>query len=318
MEPARVNPSPRARTSATDPSEPARASCSCSIALLRSTVGGRGSLSSLLLKISLAPALVACASLAGRRFGPRVAGWLIGFPVVAGPVLWFYAREQGQPFAARAAAGTLLGFVSLCVFMVIYGWCALRLGWLASLLVAWTGFLLSTLVIAQMPWLDHTGWLVNMTIAFLALTVTLRALPRVPTPPASHHPRNDLPMRLLATAALVVSLTGLAQMLGPKLSGLFTPFPVATTILVVFAHRQGGAAGVMAVYDGFVPSLYSFAAFCAAVSFALTRWPLPHAYAVALAVSLSTQLVVLKWVAWRQINGSGAESRRPGLPSRRC
>jgi hypothetical protein len=32
----------------------------------------------LLLKLTLAPALVGGAGLAGRRFGPRVGGWLIG------------------------------------------------------------------------------------------------------------------------------------------------------------------------------------------------------------------------------------------------
>ena len=83
-------------------------------------------------------------------------------------------------------------------------------------------------------------------------------------------------------------------MLGPALSGLVTPFPVATTILVVFAHREAGPGGVLAVYAGYIPSLYSFAAFCAALSFALGRWPLPGAFGFALLVSLLSQTLVLK------------------------
>ena len=67
----------------------------------------------LFLRIVLAPALVAGASLLGRSFGPRVSGWLLGFPVVGGPVLWFYAREQGAQFAAWAAAAPWLGLLSL-------------------------------------------------------------------------------------------------------------------------------------------------------------------------------------------------------------
>src|SRR3954451_10071661 len=98
----------------------------------------------LLLKITLAPALVGTASLAARRFGPRVGGWLIGFPVVAGPVLCLYARQQGTDFAARGAAGTLLGVVSLCVFLLVYAWTARRLAWFPTLLLGWLSFVAAT------------------------------------------------------------------------------------------------------------------------------------------------------------------------------
>ena len=41
----------------------------------------------LLLKVLLAPALVLGTSLAGRRWGPQVAGVLVTLPIVAGPIL---------------------------------------------------------------------------------------------------------------------------------------------------------------------------------------------------------------------------------------
>jgi hypothetical protein len=236
---------------------------------------------------------VAAAALAGRRFGPRVGGWLIGFPVVAGPVLWFYAREQGQPFAARAAAGTLLGVVSLCGFLVAYVWAARRWDWARSLLAGYAAFTALTLLVMTAPGLAAVPWPAGVLLAFAALTLTLRVLPRIlPVPPP--RPRRDLLARLLATCLLVVTLTGLAGVLGPALSGLVTPFPVATTILVVFAHRESGAAGVLAVYGGYIPSLYSFAAFCAALAFALGRWPLAAGFGFALLVSLISQTIVLK------------------------
>ena len=40
-----------------------------------------------ILKLILVPALIAGVTLAGRRWGPAVAGWLSAFPVVAGPIL---------------------------------------------------------------------------------------------------------------------------------------------------------------------------------------------------------------------------------------
>jgi hypothetical protein len=248
----------------------------------------------LLLKIALAPSLVAAASLAGRRYGARVGGWLIGFPVVAGPVLWFYAREQGGVFASRAAAGTVLGTLALCLFLLIYVWSARRLGWVSSVLLGWVGFVAVTLAVARLSWLTEAGLATRLLSAFAALAVTMALLPRLPPAALPPRPRGDLLWRMVVTGALVVSLTGLAKVLGPTLSGLFTPFPVATTVLVVFAHREGGAAAVTAVYRGFIPSLYSFASFCAALSFGLARWSVGPAFAAALLVSLLSQSLVLE------------------------
>ena len=267
-------------------------------------------MSALLLKMTLAPALVASASLAARRFGPRVGGWLIGFPVVAGPVLFFYAREQGAAFAAGAAAGTVLGTLSLCCFLATYAWSATRLGWQASALLGWLAFAAATFVLQQAP-SPPLG--VRLLAAFAALLVTGHTLPRLPAGPPVPRPRHDLALRLLATAALVVGLTGVAGLLGPSLSGLITPFPVATTILVVFAHREAGPGGVVAVLGGFIPSLYSFAGFCASLSYGLYRWPLAGAFGAALVVSLVSQTIVLALVR----RGVMAPPTVPGRPHSR-
>jgi hypothetical protein len=255
--------------------------------------------SALLLKIALAPALVATATLAGRRYGARVGGWLVGFPVVAGPVLWFYAREQGAAFAAGAAAGTVLGTVSLCFFLITYAWSATRWSWLRSMLLGWLAFAAATLVLDRSGLGAQVPLVARLVAAFAALALAARGLPRLPRRPAGPRSRHDLVLRMVATAILVCTLTGLAHILGPSLSGLVTPFPVATTVLVVFAHRETGPSGVIAVLEGFFPSLYSFASFCTAFSFALGRWSLLSAFGAALLVSLVSQSLVL-WVVQRR------------------
>ena len=55
----------------------------------------------LLLKLLVIPGFLLLISLAGKRWGPSVAGWLSGLPVVVGPILFFLAIEQGQLFAAQ-------------------------------------------------------------------------------------------------------------------------------------------------------------------------------------------------------------------------
>jgi hypothetical protein len=69
----------------------------------------------------LAPLLVAAATLAARRLGPRIGGVVSAFPAIVGPVLLIDLLEHGATFTARAAAGTLLGLVALAAFNAVYG-----------------------------------------------------------------------------------------------------------------------------------------------------------------------------------------------------
>jgi hypothetical protein len=56
------------------------------------------------------------------------------------------------------------------------------------------------------------------------------------TPPAWW----DLPLRIFTATTLVVLITGGAQRLGPRWSGLLSPFPVFTCVMATFAYYQGG------------------------------------------------------------------------------
>jgi Ca2+/H+ antiporter len=74
----------------------------------------------LALKLTLAPALVALATVVARRLGHRAGGLIGGLPVVAAPIVLIYALQHGAGYAARAAQGTVLGIVSLVGFSVVY------------------------------------------------------------------------------------------------------------------------------------------------------------------------------------------------------
>jgi hypothetical protein len=85
----------------------------------RSPVRNHPSVTLIAVKVLLAPSFVVGASLTARRFGARVGGLVAGLPVVAGPILLAYALAHGRGFAAGAAAGTLLGLVSLIAFVMV-------------------------------------------------------------------------------------------------------------------------------------------------------------------------------------------------------
>ena len=102
-------------------------------------------------------------------------------------------------------------------------------------------------------------------------------------------------MRMASAAGLILLLTALADRLGPSLTGLLTPFPVAIAIIAAFTHTQRGVDPVIAFFRGFLPALVSFGLFCVVLAAGLERLGLADALPLALALQLSTQSVTL----WR-------------------
>lgn len=242
----------------------------------------------LLLKATLAPLLVILASLAGRRWGDRLGGFVAGFPIVAGPILYFFALEQGPAFAAEAASACLTGLVSLSAFCVFYA--RARSHWWANLLTGWAAFALATYMLRE-PVLE---WWLAWLIAALALLAGAYAMPaQDKAPQGLQMGRFDLPLRALSAAALVLALTGLAKGLGPTMSGLLTPFPVASSVLAVFAQRQGGQAASTAILKGMLLALQAFAVFCALLALLLNKITVFGAFFLALLACAVVQLGLL-------------------------
>ncbi|MBF5045913.1 hypothetical protein FGE12_26115 [Aggregicoccus sp. 17bor-14] len=242
----------------------------------------------LALKLLLAPGLVTAASLAGRRWGPEVAGWLAGFPMIAGPIALFFALEQGALFGAHSARGTLAGIASLTAYTVVYGHAARRGRWPGALAAGYAAFLAGTALLHALPALSAGAALL---LALASLELGLRALPRpAEAAPAAAAPgRWDLPVRAGATLALVLGLTALAARLGPGLSGLLAPFPVASAVLTAFAHQQQGPEAALRLLRGVLRALRAFAAFFAVLALALEPLGIPLAFAAALLTAGAVQ-----------------------------
>jgi hypothetical protein len=238
-------------------------------------------------KLIAAPVLVALATLAGRRWGPTMAGLVAGLPIVAGPILYFYALEQGPTYAAAAAHATLLGLLSLCFFTLAYSWRAWASGSaLSATLLGWVAFAFSTMVVRHMD----VGLVKALLYAAAGLFLARRSLPAMGEPGPDPRPGAwDLPLRMLAAALLVFVLTHFAGGLGPKLGGLLAPFPVASTVLAVFAHRHRGGAAAVAVLKGMLLALNAFAVFCAALVLTLPSQSIPVSFSISLAAACLVQ-----------------------------
>ncbi len=212
----------------------------------------------LLFKLLVTPLLVCLVSLAGRRWGPTVSGWLVGLPLTSGPVALFLALELGRSFASNAALGTLTGLLSLAAFCLTYSWLSFRMNWLGCILLSWGAFFVVTFVLQYLV----IPLLAAFIIVLCCLALTLKLLPTNDGHASSVKPASwDTPLRMVVATTFVLALTGFASLLGPRLSGLLTPFPIYATILAVFTHYAQGAAPTRRLLRGLITGIFSFAVF---------------------------------------------------------
>jgi hypothetical protein len=248
---------------------------------------------------------VVVSSLAGRRWGPSLAGTLVALPIVAGPILAIAGLEHGQVFAARAASASLLGLVSLALFAVVFALLsrAPRTShWVVTLLLAWLVCLSADLALSRIS----VPPVVALGLSFAATTCGARALARAEgrseaatgaesgggSPQPSPRPWWDLPARAVATALLVTAVTTAAAHLGPSLTGVLAPFPIGTSVVATFSLVQGGAAVATTTLRGVLRGLWGFAAFCFLVSVLTEPLGTGPAFGIAVVCTLALQITI--------------------------
>jgi hypothetical protein len=276
---------------------------------------------SLGLKIVLTPALIALASLVGRRWGPTVSGWLVGLPFTSGPVAFFLALDHGNSFAAAAATGTLTGAISEVGFCLAYAYAARTLPWQAAFPVSIGAFAASTLLLTHLSLPLLPLFALVMTILALALTIlrliqsspsgTSRLGMGKPTEELRPPPAWDLPARMLIATLFVVVLTGIAPVVGPHLAGLLAPFPLYASILVIFAHQQQGRTAADGVLRGLLVGQFAFASFFFLLAVSLPRLGIAPAFAAAIAVTLAVEGISLVQITGRPSRDSLPSPERP-------
>jgi uncharacterized membrane protein (GlpM family) len=188
----------------------------------------------LALKLLLVPALLAAISMAGKRWGPGVAGWLAGFPSLTGPILFFLAIERGPEFTVQAAVLSLSAVFPAIAFGVTYAWVCTRLRWQGSIVCAFSAWAAAVLLFAQLP---LTVW-GSLAISLLTLFAAPRLFPRAQTPWGS----RPLPAYALLRAMIGGFYAYIAYCLAVAL--LLEPSGIAVTYsaAVVAAITVQGAA----------------------------------------------------------------------------
>ena len=245
----------------------------------------------LVVKLVLTPVGIAAVTLAGRRWGPSVAGWLTGFPLTSGPVSVFLALEQGPKFASQAALGTLAGLIASGSFSVAYSRLAASRRWLLSAAVALVTYSAVTIGLgaARVVQLGVAPLFAGVVVVNASL---VDLLPRGDSRAHTRAPAWDLPLRMAAATGFVIGITTAAAVLGPTATGLLSPFPVFGSVLATFTHAHEGAAAAQQLLRAFVIGQFAFASFFLVVAVALPRVTLLSTYVIAALVALMVNLGV--------------------------
>jgi hypothetical protein len=244
------------------------------------------------LKLILAPVILGGASLAGKRWGHVISGWLIGLPLTSGPVIFFVALSHDTTFVISTIFGTLSGGFSLVAFCLAYAWFAMRFSWQVSITAGMLVFFSIVLLMENLVFLPLAPLVVGIVLVIL---LGLRLMPRGAQLESNEvRPgRWDIPARILIGTSFIILLTEVAPLIGPRLTGLLATIPLYTAILTVFAHRLQGPAGAASVLRGLLFGLFGFAGFFLTLALLIERAGITIGFLAAIAATLVIQGISL-------------------------
>src|SRR5262249_23628740 len=105
----------------------------------------------LALKLTLVPSFLLIVSMSGKWWGPAIAGWLAGLPVVAGPILYLLVLQHGPSFGAQAATLSLAAILASEAFNFGYAWTCRVANWRVALAVALAAWFACANALALLP-----------------------------------------------------------------------------------------------------------------------------------------------------------------------
>lgn len=239
----------------------------------------------LLFKIAVPPFLVTLMSLAARRFGPTVAGLILGLPWMTGPILFFLARDKGLDYAVETSTGVELGVLGIAAYAMAWALVARVAPWPVAMLLAATAFLGSAYLTRA---LTLPLWLAA-AFGLSSLLAVYALMPRARGAVVPHAlPWWDLPARVAATAVLVAIIMSLTDVLGARLSGISSTYPVILSVVAAFTHARDGPDAVLRLLRALMLSLLGFVAFFVVVGYGIGLLGVPLSFALAAATCISS------------------------------
>ncbi|SCA57148.1 conserved membrane hypothetical protein [Candidatus Terasakiella magnetica] len=220
-------------------------------------------MSLILIKICVTITIVLGLSVIAERVSPRVAGLLGGYPLGIAIVLVFISYEEGASFAAQSMVHTLAG---LCANLSVFATYGLVISlrpkcpvWLAALLS-----LLSFMIVGL--GLSYIDFDLISAVVFIIIVIAICIFSFKRFAEMKIHRAVRLGfwvtfVRAAMACFVVLSITGLANIMGPQMAGVMASFPSTVFPMVVIIHFTYGPAPVLSIIKHFPNGLGAMVSF---------------------------------------------------------
>jgi hypothetical protein len=256
-----------------------------------------------LLRLALVPMAVWLASLAARKWGHSVSGYLGGFPLIAGPLTLYLALDHGTEFASHAATVTLAVVFAQSAHLMAFSHLAKRHRWPMALAGGWISFACVAVAVSLLP-LDPS---VALLLAALGLGAAWRFLPhpRENAPPPAVPPL-ELQLRLVAAVVLAIVVMWGAALFGPVVSGVLLSMPITGSVMPPFTLALYGADAVARLTRGFVVGLCGFSSFFFTIAAGIVPMGIAAGLVTAIVVALAASTIASRVLKLAPIEDAGA------------
>ncbi|MFO7576244.1 MAG: hypothetical protein R6W66_00805 [Pelovirga sp.] len=230
----------------------------------------------LLAKVVVTLVMILLLSAVAEYANPRLAGIFSGYPIGSAIVLYFYGLERGVDFAAVSASYNLVGLVPSLAFALVYFFVLRRAPdrhIAVTLLLALGAYASTALLVGALP-LQATGSIMVSALALLFCSCLVYGRAESVQPPRLPLRLRVLVFRVLCAATLVISITALAGLVGPRWAGILSGFPLILLPLVVIVHLHLGAACARSLLSHFPIGLWSVFCYSLTLVFAYPKFGL--------------------------------------------
>ena len=268
---------------------------------------------SLLTKAAVSVAAVLGLTFVAEHASTRIAGLMTGAPVGVVLVYVFFGYDMGTEFAVESVPYGVASFAATLLFVTAYFGASARLTWSGPIvtgLISSGVFIGAASVLAEITFSLLGGLAFTAGFAFAAWLFFRRIEIVAVTRPV----RITAPLLVLrggSAALLIVGVTTLAQVLGPRWAGLLAGFPVTLLPTLLIIHITYGAASTHSLIRNFPLGVGSVVLYVFSLAFTFPTLGVIAGSLASLVVSSVYLVAIVRWSGTARPADANVDHRRP-------
>jgi uncharacterized membrane protein (GlpM family) len=222
-----------------------------------------------------------------ERVSTRIAGILAGAPQNVVLVYFFVGRDLGVDHVTQSAPHGIASFSATIAFALAYylGSSSFpRYSAVAGSLIGIAAFIVAAVVLSMIPFTLASATI--LTLCAIAIAVWLgQGIKLMSLEKPVGYTSRLLLLRAGAATMLIIGVITLAEILGPRWTGLLTGFPTVVLPTLLIIHTTYGAGPTHAIIRNLPLGLGSIMLYIWSIPITFPRWGVYGGTAASLAVS---------------------------------